>query len=246
MPYQTAWLEKIKSLPDDILARLPNPIEGRCFLLGPGADLFKPVLEPVCKPFVGTEVQLSAFPKGTFDLIISLWSLSPSEPLRTLNLIRAALKEDGQFAVLTYIENTPEEPLKILKKIIANAKELKNPSVNLRINSRTKELKMYKSALPESAGHLRKMLGKCWFKDVRVFKDKIICHYQSPEDLYKDMESALFSPTEPQRSPDLSVGAVPGGLKAQIRAGFVKEAGKLLSDTKGVIEHHFVGATGLK
>jgi len=125
---------------------------------------------------------LTSLPAGIFDLVISLWDLPSqiSDNIFYTNNLYRLLKKGGRFSIITYLDGSPKLPLDSLKRII---RQKKLP------------LKIFKSTLPDSPGSFRKMLNKTGFGDVRIWKDSIVCAYQSAEDLYNDIFPASPIPT---------------------------------------------------
>ena len=166
---------------------------------------------------------LSSFPPATFDLIISLWSSQPSHNIDFISLltgIHRLLKTNGQFSIVTYLDGSPELPLRILKKIIKEHKDW--------------SLKMYKSALPASASEFRKILEKARLGDVRIWKDSINCDYPNADDVYNDifiLEQSLFS------------DAIPSEYISTIKREFIRELKNCSFPLK--ITYDFVGASSI-
>jgi hypothetical protein len=166
---------------------------------------------------------LTSFPAGIFNLVISLWDLPSQKPDNipyTDNLYRL-LKKKGQFSIITYLDGSPELPLAIIKRII-NQKKL--------------PLKIFKSALPDSAGNFRKMLNKIGFGDIRIWKDNIACTYQSAKDLHDD----IFSDGEE----NLFLNSTSAKQRLAIKEEFINEANK--SQFPLEISYDFVGGVGVK
>ena len=212
MNYQASWQEKAKKLPEEIFSRLGHAnnhsLLKRALLLGRGTESFlsdsKLFIPPAWKLFLsgsnmpldhsttqtenlihlkGQSIKhLTSFPTDIFDVIISLWDLSiqSNNNISYMKNIHRLLKNKGQCGIITCLDGSPELPLDIIKRII-HQKKL--------------PLKIFKSTLPDSPGSFRKMLNKTGFGDVRIWKDSIVCAYQSAEDLYNDIFPASPIPT---------------------------------------------------
>lgn len=240
MNYQTAWNEKTQHLPEEIFSRIDPTLlatisRGRTFLSGPGAELLlsktannkiflvNPLTPPQNNPAVTVLTgnilkKLSAFPPGTFSLVIKLWAL-PGNPLESFKIAYQSLKKGGVFSVITLQDNAPKIPMNILKRILRNHRDW--------------SLRMFKSELPLSNNHLRQTLTKVGFSDIRVWKDKITCCYQTAEDVYDDLSSQDNS---------LFRDEIPVNIQNIIRREFIKEAAKYPLE----INYDFLGAVGVK
>ncbi len=227
-------------MPDEIFSRIDPSLQatisqGRAFLAGPGAELLLPrtatnkvfLVNPLTPPPNNPAVtvltgdiltKLSAFPPGAFSLVIKLWAL-PGSPLEAFKTAYQSLKAGGVFSVITLRDDAPEIPLAILRKILRNHRDW--------------SLRMFKSELPESNDHLRSMLTKSGFGDIRVWKDKITCCYQTAGDIYDDIASQDNS---------LFRDEIPADIQDIIRREFIEEASK--HPLK--INYDFLGAVGVR
>lgn len=295
---QSAWLDKLNQLPDEIFDRLSlNEIKNqgekpvRCFLAGLGWEIFlkklcpqvpwpktkvfiatpsqpsasdipktenvdffilaPPFLRRIASPIVindtrkraglegNFETKLSVFPPATFDLIVFLWNLPLDKPQNTLKLAYRSLKKNGQMAVVTPWESSPELPLTVLKKVLkwfGSAHQTESAEVQ----NRPLKLKMYKSDLPRHRRGLRKMLEKTHFKDVRVWSDSVRLSYPSAGSVFDDLlrmsEDGLFQKE------------ITEATKLFIRGEFIKlfESQHQPSPEGFIINYDFGGAIGFK
>ncbi|MBI5778191.1 MAG: hypothetical protein HZA49_01885 [Planctomycetes bacterium] len=265
MSYQTCWQEKVKKLPEEIFTRFEKvnnqSTPKRALLVGKGIELLLPNLnrflgksewklfisqaEDGCVPCCretgissdnsetppdnlvylkgGSDKCLSSFPAEIFDLVFSLWDLpsqSQSNIFYTDNLYRL-VKKGGKVSVITYLDGSPELPLDVIKRIIRRKKL---------------PLKIFKSALPDSTGNLRKMLNKTGFGDVRIWKSSIACAYQSAEDLHND----IFSDGEG----NLFMADTTDEQRIFVKEEFIKEASAYSFPLE--ISYDFAGGVGVK
>jgi hypothetical protein len=253
MNYQAIWQEKAKKIPGEIFSRLEQPIAEnslkRALLLGLGSEFFVSNANfqspRSWKIFISgiaglpnnlsdgrnnliilqdeSIKHLASFPPGIFDLIVSLWDLptdGKNNPQYIKNIERL-LSKKGRAGIITYLDGSPKLPLNIIKKIISN---------------KSLGLKIFKSALPDSASALRKMMYRAGFGDIRVWPDSIQCEYQSPEDIYQDIfiesGSNLFALNAPEVQQRI------------LRVEFVKELEK--HSFPLTVTYDFAGGTGLK
>ncbi|MFH1227249.1 MAG: hypothetical protein V1701_05020 [Planctomycetota bacterium] len=238
--YQSAWQEKATHLPDEIFSRIDSvvfasAVKRRAFISGPGAELFLPKLADT-KIFLVNPLEpstdshpaiilkgdpiskLSVFPPETFHLVISLWDIQ-NNPAETFKTIYKSLKKPGWAGIVTLQDNAPKIPLTIFKKILRRHRDW--------------SLRMFESELPPSKDHLRAMLDKSGFGDVRVWKDTITCKYQTAQDVYDEIT---------QKGSGLFRDEIIPAVQNTIRKEFLSEmAGQSLQ-----VKYDFLGAVCCK
>jgi len=225
--------------------------EGRCFISGVGADLFAGDLTEKAKaeslklfinlPFDVSyslpehmtllkgdfHEQLRAFPPDTFDLVVSFWNISLTHPESTVKAVWKSLKKGGQFVLITSLEGSPKAIMEIFAKIFKERHQA--------------NLKLYKSALPESPADLRKLFEKGGFPVPRVWPEKISRYYKTSDEVFADMTN--------QSELGLFDDKVDDATRAFVKRRFVEliEKYRQASELKEiVIPFELAGAIGVK
>lgn len=119
------------------------------------------------------EKKLLSFPPNTFDLIISLWTISPLKPEMTIKIIRRGLKKGGQFGLITSLDGSPRIPLQILNKVIKERPDL--------------GLKLYRTNLPADLSAARKLIEKNGFFNPRVWSESLVHSYPDTNTLFAEL-----------------------------------------------------------
>lgn len=135
-----------------------------------GNNLFILPTQPKSSNF---ETALNTFPPNTFDIIVLLWSLSPTRPDRIFKQIHQALKPRGQFALVTPFDSSPRLVFSILKQTIKQVTSTR--------------LKLYPSKLPANKRQLRKSLECTGFKEVRIWSNTIKYDYPNGRSIFSDL-----------------------------------------------------------
>ncbi|MFA5793984.1 MAG: hypothetical protein WC980_02790 [Candidatus Brocadiia bacterium] len=234
--YQSAWQEKANLLPDEIFSRinpavLTSALKLRAFISGPGAELFLPrlantkvfLVNPLAPPPEGHTAtvlkgepltKLGVFPPETFHLVVSLWDIQ-TKPAEAFKTIYKSLKKTGFAGIVTLQDNAPKVPLNIFKSILRRHRDW--------------SLRMFESELPPSKDHLRAMLDKSGFGDVRVWKDAITCDYKTAQDVYDELT---------QKTSGLFRDEILPAVRNTIRQEFLKE----MSSQSLQVKYDFLGA----